>query len=170
MILMFCGLSGAGKTTLAEKLKSYLEYKGKQVEIIDGDEVRQNLFQELGYSLEDRCSNMQRMAWIANKLSEHSVITIISAMNPCALTREKIKQQYQGVKEIFVTCSLDSLRLRDTKGLYRRAELPESDPNKIYNLSGVNGSFDPPNHPDLTINTDLLTVDQGIEMLVNEIL
>ena len=144
--------------------------KGKQVEIIDGDEVRQNLFQELGYSLEDRCSNMQRMAWIANKLSEHSIITIISAMNPCALTREKIKKQYENVKEIFITCSLDSLRLRDTKGLYHRAALPESNPNKIYNLSGVNGSFDPPHYPDLTINTDLLTVDQGIEILVNEIL
>lgn len=169
MIIMFCGLSGAGKTTIANALSVYLKQNGYAVDIIDGDESRRNLFPELGYTLSERCKNMQRMAWLANKLSNHGVITIISAMNPDQATRAEIKQKYQHVKEVFVKCSVASLFVRDTKGLYKKSQLPEGHKDKIHDLSGVNGDFHIPESPDLVINTDILSIDAAVEKIVQEV-
>ncbi|MCU7548676.1 adenylyl-sulfate kinase [Chitinophagaceae bacterium LB-8] len=154
MILQFCGLSGAGKSTLAKLVREKLSRKGYIVEILDGDEYRQTLCCDLGFSKEDRKENLRRMAFVAAQLSKHGIITIICAINPYEATREEIRNAYSNVKTIHIDCSLATLINRDTKGLYRKALLPDAHPEKISNLTGVNDPFEVPKDADLYVNTD----------------
>lgn len=153
MIIQFCGLSGAGKTTVANLAKERLERNNKSVEVIDGDEYRETLCKGLGYSKEDRQENLRRMAFVAAQLSKHGVICLIASINPFNETRKEISDKYPNVKLVHVDCSLSVLAKRDTKNLYRKALLPDGHPEKIHNLTGVNDPFDIPVHPDLYINT-----------------
>jgi adenylylsulfate kinase len=153
MIIQLCGLSGAGKSTLTIAVKKLLEADGYNTEIIDGDEYRGALCRDLGFSMEDRHENIRRLAFVANKLSSHGIIVMISAINPYSEIRREVKQTYKNVKTVFVDCGVDVLLQRDTKGLYARALLPEGHPEKITNLTGINDRFDIPKKPDLLINT-----------------
>jgi adenylylsulfate kinase len=165
MILLFCGLSGAGKSTLAEKVRHKLASEDIFIEIIDADEYRQRLFKDLGYSMEDRFENVRRLGFIANKFSSHNIITIISAINPYDAIRKELLRTYKNVKVVHIDCEIDVLIGRDTKGLYKRALLPEGHPDKLSNLTGINDPFEAPVSPDLYINTDTM----GIKECVNEI-
>lgn len=167
MIILLCGLSGAGKTTLAYSVKEQLETSGKSVEILDGDECRQTLFKELGYSQHDRMENMRRLGYIAGKLSAHGVIVIISAINPYQQIRDELANTYPGVKTVFVDCPIDILKLRDTKGLYARCMLPHDHPEKLHNLTGVNDRFDRVVKPDLHIHTGSQTIGESTGLLLN---
>ncbi|MGN6638530.1 MAG: adenylyl-sulfate kinase [Mucilaginibacter sp.] len=161
MILLFCGLSGAGKSTLAEKVKNKLAGDEIFVEIIDADEYRQRLFKDLGYSQEDRFENIRRLGFIANKFSSHNIITIVSAINPYDSIRQELVRKYKRVKVIHIDCDVDVLIKRDTKGLYKRALLPDGHPDKLCNLTGVNDPFEVPESPDLYINTNTSTVREN---------
>jgi len=165
MILLFCGLSGAGKSTLAEKVRHKLASEDIFIEIIDADEYRQRLFKDLKYSMEDRFENIRRLGFIANKFSSHNIITVISAINPYDSIRKELKRTYKNVKVVHVDCDVDVLISRDTKGLYKRALLPEGHPDKLNNLTGINDPFEAPSSPDLYINTDRATIKE----CVNEI-
>jgi adenylylsulfate kinase len=165
MILLFCGLSGAGKSTLAEKVRHKLASEDIFIEIIDADEYRQRLFKDLGYSMEDRFENVRRLGFIANKFSSHNIITIISAINPYDAIRKELLRTYKNVKVVHIDCEIDVLIGRDTKGLYKRALLPEGHPDKLSNLTGINDPFEAPVSPDLYINTDTM----GIKECVSEI-
>lgn len=165
MILLFCGLSGAGKSTLAEKVRHKLASEEIFIEIIDADEYRQRLFKDLGYSMEDRFENIRRLGFIANKFSSHNIITIISAINPYDSIRKELARTYKNVKVVHIDCDIDVLIARDTKGLYKRALLPDGHPDKLPNLTGINDPFEAPVSPDLYINTD----STGIKECVNEI-
>jgi adenylylsulfate kinase len=167
MIIQFCGLSGAGKTTLAKLVKEKLERKYQPVEVIDGDEYRETLCKGLGFSKEDRQENVRRMAFVAAQLSKHGVISIISSINPYNDTRKEISDKYSNVKLVHVDCSISVLKKRDTKNLYRKALLPDGHPEKIYNLTGVNDSFDIPANPDLYINTAINSIEDCALKLVN---
>jgi len=161
MILLFCGLSGAGKSTLAEKVKNKLASEEIPIEIIDADEYRQRLFKDLHYSMEDRFENIRRLGFIANKFSSHHIITIISAINPYDSIRMELARTYKNVKVVHIDCDVDTLMRRDTKGLYRRAMLPDGHPDKLTNLTGVNDPFEAPEHPDLYINTHRSTTKES---------
>lgn len=165
MILLFCGLSGAGKSTLAEKVRHTLASEDIFIEIIDADEYRQRLFKDLGYSMEDRFENIRRLGFIANKFSAQNIITIISAINPYDAIRKELVRTYKNVKVVHVDCAVDVLIARDTKGLYKRALLPEGHPDKLRNLTGINDPFEAPASPDLYVNTD----KAGIKECVSEI-
>ncbi|WP_214073838.1 adenylyl-sulfate kinase [Mucilaginibacter sp. dw_454] len=167
MILLLCGLSGAGKTTLAKSVKKLLAQQQIPSEIIDGDDYRQHLFKELGFSEDDRIENVRRLAFIAGKLSAHGIVTIISAINPYEHIRQEISFIYPNVKTVHVNCSIDNLICRDTKGLYKRALLADGHPDKLYNLTGVNDRFDVPENPDLCIHTDQSPIEQCTETLFN---
>jgi len=167
MIILFCGLSGAGKTTLAYSVKKRLDALGKHTEILDGDECRKMLFKELGYSQQNRMENMRRLGYIANKLSSHGIITIISAINPYQEIRDELVNTYANVKVVFVDCPVNVLQRRDTKGLYARCMLPHDHPEKLHNLTGVNDRFDAVLQPDLHIHTDSQTVDESTELLLD---
>ena len=140
MVIQLCGLSGSGKTTISNRTYEVLKTLGLGVEILDGDEYRKNLCSDLGFSKEDRNTNIRRLAFVASKLSKHNIIAIICAINPYEEIRQEICDKYGNVKTVFIDCGLDTLIKRDTKGLYKKAMLPNSHPEKIYNLTGVNSS------------------------------
>lgn len=159
MIIQFCGLSGVGKTTLAHEAKSQLFLNGISVEIVDGDIYRSKICKDLGFSKADRQENIRRLGFIASRFSSHGIVAIMSVINPYNETRAELKATYRNVKTVFLDCSVETLFVRDTKGLYRRSQLPEQDPEKISNLSGVNDQFDIPSDSDLCLNTDRQTIE-----------
>lgn len=165
MIIQFCGMSGSGKTTIAYGVKDALSKEGVKVEVIDGDEYRTALCSDLGFSKLDRNRNIRRLAFVASKLSKYGIVTIICAINPYDELRLEIARSYPNVRTVFVNCDIDTLIERDTKGLYKRALLPESHPDKISNLTGVNDPFEIPEEPDLMINT----ANEVIEVSTNRL-
>jgi len=166
MIIQFCGLSGSGKTTLATNVKKMLSEKNINVEIIDGDEYRKILCADLGFSKEDRNQNIRRLAFVASKLSNYNIIAIICAINPYEDVRNEVTAQYKNVKTVFIDCSIDVLIQRDTKGLYKKAYLPDGHPEKVNNLTGVNDPFEQPVNPDLVINTGTTSIGDATEKLI----
>ncbi|GAB3354232.1 adenylyl-sulfate kinase [Arachidicoccus ginsenosidivorans] len=171
MIIQLCGLSGAGKTTLALAVKALAEKKSLRVDVIDGDQYRKTLCKDLGFSREDRTENLKRLTKVAFELAQKGRIAIISAIHPYRDVRMDLKQKYPDqIKTVFVDCPLESLIERDTKGLYKRALLPDNDPDKLRNLTGMGDSFEQPLRPDLHLRTDIHTVEQSAEMLFNYIL
>jgi adenylylsulfate kinase len=169
MIVQFCGLSGSGKTTLARAVESKLD-KFVPIEVIDGDEYRETLCKGLGFAKEDRLENMRRMAFVAGKLAKHGIIPIICAINPYQEMRNEVSGTYPNVKTIYIDCQLGTLRQRDTKGLYARAELPNDHPGKLRNLTGISDPFDVPVEPELHINTSLHTIEQCTDKIGHFIL
>lgn len=165
MILQFCGLSGAGKSTLARAVEIEMRHRGIEIEILDGDEYRSTLCKDLGFSKEARMENVRRMSFVAHQLSRHGVVSVICAINPYDEMRREVATLYPDVKTVFIDCSVNTLALRDTKGLYQRAMLPEGHPQRIGNLTGVNDPFERPQNPDLYINTGLETVESGVKKI-----
>jgi adenylylsulfate kinase len=159
-VILLCGLSGAGKTTLAKSVSQKLDEDGLNNEIIDGDVYRRTLFRELGYSMHDRHENIRRLGFMASRFSAHGIITLVSAINPYEEVRQELKNTYDNVKIVFVDCAVEKLIDRDTKGLYKRALLPEGHPEKIYNLTGINDQFDRPESADLYLNTGIQDVHE----------
>lgn len=160
MIIQFCGLSGAGKSTLARVSALRLQKKGYAIEILDGDEYRDSLCSDLGFSKKDRCENIRRLAFVASKLSGHGIISIICAINPYDEIRREISMLYKKVFLVHVDCSLDTVLKRDTKGLYKRAFLPDEHPDKIANLTGVSDPFEVPLKPNVYVNTDKNNIEE----------
>jgi len=165
MVIQFCGLSGVGKTTLAQQAKDHLSKGGISVEIIDGDMYRTQLCKDLGFSKADRQENVRRLGFIASRFSSHGIVAIMSVINPYEDTRAELKASYPNVKTVYLDCPIETLFLRDTKGLYKRTQLPDHDPEKINNLTGVNDSFEVPSDADLCLNTDLQTIGECTEAL-----
>lgn len=153
ILIQLFGLSGAGKTTLAEAVKNELTGKNLKVEIIDGDEYRKIICKDLSFTKNDRIENIRRLGFIGNILARNGIIAILSAISPYEVAREELNQQYHNVYSIWLDCPIEELIKRDTKGLYYRALLPADDPDKINNLTGINDTFEIPKNPDLIINT-----------------
>lgn len=170
MVIQFCGLSGVGKTTLATQTKMQLNLKGIAVEIIDGDVYRSKLCKDLGFSKADRQENIRRLGFIASRFSDQGIVAIMSVINPYEETRLELVNSYPDVKTVHLDCPVETLYKRDTKGLYKRTLLPEGDPQKLHNLTGVNDQFEIPLSPDLYLNTGSGTVDECTESLCDFIL
>ena len=166
MIIQFCGMSGAGKTTLAEHTKAKLVLLNIAVEIIDADEYRKYIIKDLGFTKADRFENIRRLAFMANKFSQHNIITIICAINPYEEIRQETKNKYTQVKTVFINCEMQELVKRDTKGLYKKAALPDNHAGKLHNLTGVNDPFEKPTNADLIINTDLESIETSTGKIV----
>ena len=169
LLLQMTGLSGAGKTTISTHVKEHLQQIGYKVELIDGDIFRNTLCKDLGFSKKDRCENIRRMGFVANLLTRNNIIVIIAAINPYEEIRKELQDNY-GAKTIWVNCNIETLKQRDTKGLYRRAFLPENHTEKINNLSGVNDVFEVPQNADLILDTAHENVAQSVQKVINFIL
>jgi adenylylsulfate kinase len=170
LFVQMTGMSGAGKTTLALGLKDKLQKKGLKVEIIDGDEYRKELCKDLGFSREDRESNIKRLSFVGKVLGRNNVVCIMSAINPYNTTREEVRRKNTNSKMVYIKCSREELLSRDTKGLYKRALLENGHPDKVYNFTGISDPFDEPKNPDLIIETDKQEIKDSIEKLENFII
>ncbi|CAN5769506.1 adenylyl-sulfate kinase [soil metagenome] len=167
IFIQFTGLSGAGKSTIAQHAKLLLEKAGHKVEVIDADVYRPVLCPDLGYSTKDRMENIRRLGFVGNLLAKNGVIAILAAINPYESIRREIVANGGIVKTVWINCDLDTLMKRDTKGLYGKAQLPDGHSDKIYNLTGVNDIYEPPLKPDLIINTQSEDIDTSVKKVVD---
>lgn len=161
IIIQFCGLSGAGKTTLAEGLLMDFQKENLKVKVIDGDVYRKTLCKDLGFSKEDRMENIYRLSALAHTLKEDYDFIILALINPFQEAREQITLKYEAPL-IWLKCDLPTLIERDTKGLYRKALLPDHHQDKIHNLTGVNDTFDQPTNVSLIIETSKLNLEESL--------
>ena len=156
------GLSGAGKTTLAEWLTPELERRGHRVESLDGDVVRTHLSKGLGFTREDRDENIRRIAWVAALGTRHGATMLVSAISPYTDGRREAREQIGQFVEVYVKCSLDELIERDPKGLYARALAGE-----IKNFTGVNDPYEAPVTPEIVVETDMESVEQSAARILD---
>jgi adenylyl-sulfate kinase len=147
--LWFTGLSGAGKTSLAEALLEQLHSAGAKAELLDGDIVRRHLSAGLGFSREDRDANIRRIGFVSQLLARNGVIAIVAAISPYRATRNEVRRDSSAFVEVFVDCSMEVLVQRDPKGLYRRALAGE-----IEHFTGVSDPYEEPEHPEIVLHTD----------------
>jgi adenylyl-sulfate kinase len=161
-VLWFTGLPGAGKTTLAERLKVILSGQGYRVEILDGDEIRKGLSKDLGFSKEDREKHNERVMFVAKLLSRNGVITLVPLISPYREVRLRARQEIRNFVEVFVRCSLETLVKRDPKGLYKKALAGE-----ITNLTGIQDPYEAPLSPEIIVDTDSQTVEQSVRQIIN---
>jgi adenylylsulfate kinase len=169
LLLQFTGLSGAGKSTLAEKLQQDLVSRNIAATVIDGDVYRKTLCKDLGFSAADRKENMRRLAVVAAGFCREGTVSIIAAINPFEDIRREIKARY-GAFTVWIHCPLPVLLERDPKGLYRKALLPDNDPEKIFNLTGINDPYEVPADADLVINTSTTGVEDASRQLLSFVL
>jgi adenylylsulfate kinase len=161
--LWLTGLSGAGKTTLAAGLLEALNARGHRVEVLDGDEVRKNLSSGLGFSRQDRDTNVRRIGYVARLLSRNGIVAIAAAISPYRETRDEVRREHDAAfVEIFVDCSLDALMRRDVKGLYAKARRGE-----LQNLTGVSDPYEPPGDAEVTVHTDLEGVGESLAKILS---
>ncbi len=159
--IWFTGLSGAGKSTLAEALTRHFLERGRNVEVLDGDEVRTHLSKGLGFSREDRDTNIKRIAYVCKLLTRNGVLCISAAIAPYGEARIWARQQIGNFVEIYVKCPLDVCRERDVKGLYKLV-----DEGKIQHFTGVDDPYEEPENPDLIVETHKQTIDESVASIL----
>jgi adenylylsulfate kinase len=162
--LWFTGLSGAGKTTIAELVRPELEARGRKVEWLDGDEVREHLSKGLGFSKEDRDANIDRIGWVASRLTRHGAAVIVSAISPYEETRRKARamvEEHGAFVEVFVDASVEECARRDVKGLYEKALRGE-----IPNFTGVSDPYEPPANPEIRIDSETEDPEESAQRIV----
>jgi adenylyl-sulfate kinase len=162
--LWFTGLSGAGKSTLANLAAEDLLKRGHRVEVLDGDEVRTNLSKGLGFSKEDRDTNIRRIGYVCQLLARNGVIAISAAISPYRAIRDEVRAQHERFFEVYVKCPLDTLVERDVKGLYRKALRGE-----IGHFTGVSDPYEEPYNPELVIESHREGPGQSLRRLVDSL-
>jgi adenylylsulfate kinase len=160
----FTGLSGAGKTTIADKLESALRERGHKVEVLDGDVVRTNLTKGLGFSKEDRDTNIRRIGYVAHLLSRNGVAVITAAISPYREVRDENRKLIGDFVEVYAKCPIDVLAERDVKGLYKKALAGEID-----NFTGVSDPYEEPLNAEVTIESDKESVDESLAKVMSKL-
>jgi adenylylsulfate kinase len=162
--LWLTGLSGAGKSTLAAGVHEALRARGRRVEILDGDDVRQNLSKGLGFSREDRDTNIRRIGYVAKLLTRNGVAVITAAISPYRAVRDEVRREIGAFVEVYVKASLEQCIRRDTKGLYRRAMAGE-----IPQFTGVSDPYEEPLDPELVVDTERETVGDSAARVIDRL-
>jgi adenylylsulfate kinase len=160
--LWLTGLPGAGKTTLATRVREELVSRGREVELLDGDEMRTTLCRDLGFSKADRDESVRRIGQVAQLLSRHGVVAIVAAVSPYREIRDEVRRAHGAAfVEVFVDCGLTELIRRDPKGLYAKAIRGE-----IQDFSGISAPYEAPAAPDIHVKTDSQDVEATVRVLV----
>jgi adenylylsulfate kinase len=161
-VLWFTGLSGSGKTTTAQHIYKQLAAAGRPVELLDGDEIRSAICKGLGFSRQDRLENIHRIAYVANLLSGHGIIVLVSAITPYREMRDYLRRSVIGYVEVYVNCSLDVCEARDVKGLYAKARRQE-----ITMFTGISDSYEEPEQADIVIDTQQQSVEANAKRILD---
>jgi adenylyl-sulfate kinase len=165
--LWFTGLSGSGKTTIAHLVGPALEERGAIIEYLDGDTVRTHLSKGLGFSKEDRDTNIERIGWVAARLTRHGAAVIAAAISPYEETRRKARaavEEWGTFVEVHVATSVEECARRDVKGLYEKAFKGE-----IKGFTGVDDPYEEPASPDLRIDTEQLEPEESARVIVQHL-
>ena len=165
--LWFTGLSGAGKTTIAELVGPELERHGYTVEYLDGDVVRTHLSKGLGFSKADRDTNIERIGWVASRLTRHDAAVLVSAISPYEETRAKARElveEFGPFIEVHVATSVEECARRDVKGLYARAFAGE-----LKEFTGVSDPYEEPVDPELRIDTELHAPEESARLVIGKL-
>ena len=162
--LWFTGLSGAGKSTLANALAPRLREFGKRVEILDGDEVRENLSKGLTFSRPDRDINIARIGWVAHLLTRNGIFVITAAISPYRETRERNRALIKDFVEVYVAAPVEVCEARDVKGLYKKARAGE-----IKEFTGVSDPYEPPLSPEITCHTQRETLEESTQKILDSL-
>lgn len=161
--LWFTGLSGAGKSTLATYLTPILQERGKKVEVLDGDEVRENLSKGLGFSKEDRDTNIFRIGYVANLLARNGCVAITAAISPYSAVRDEVRKRCQAAfVEVYVEAPLEVVEERDTKGLYKKARA-----GIIKNFTGISDPYEAPGKPEVVVHTGNESIEQSAKKILD---
>lgn len=159
--LWFTGLSGAGKTTLARMIETELVSRGHKVEVLDGDVVRTNLSKGLGFSKEDRDTNIRRIGFVCHLLTRNDVVAIAAAISPYREIRDEIREQISSFVEVYCECPLEVLAERDVKGLYKKALAGE-----IKNFTGVDDPYEAPVSPEVIVHTGNESPEESVARII----
>lgn len=162
-LIWMTGLSGSGKTTLALRLEHYLFHKGYKIFILDGDNVRNGLNKDLGFSEADRKENLRRIGEVAKLMMDAGLIIICSFISPYEQDRVSIKNIVQENRfiEVHVNCPVDVCEKRDIKGLYAKARK-----GIIPDFTGVSAPYEVPSNPDVEVNTSLETIEESLDKII----
>ena len=155
------GLPGSGKTTIARELEPELKERGWPVEVLDGDEIRQNLSKGLGFSREDRETHLKRVTYVAKLLSRNGVAVIAAFISPYRNIREYARKETTNFIEVYVKCSVEACAKRDPKGLYKKASS-----GQIKDLTGPQDLYEEPLTPDLVVDTEKLNLHESVDTIL----
>jgi len=163
-VLWFTGLSGSGKSTIADRVAEKLRERGLKIERLDGDTVRKSLTRDLGFSERDRNENIRRVAFVAKLLSRNGVGVIASFISPYRKIRNHVREEVTNFVEVYAKCPLEICIERDPKGLYKKALNGE-----IENFTGISHPYEEPENPEILLETDKETVDECVEKIINKL-
>lgn len=160
----FTGLSGSGKTTLARALEAELVARGHDVEVLDGDLMRQHVCKGLGYSKEDRDENIRRIGFVAGLLTRHGVVVVTAAISPYRDIRDEVRRNIGSFIEVYANAPLEVCEQRDLKGLYKKARA-----GQIRGFTGIDDPYEPPLAPEVECRTDLETVEESLGKILRAV-
>ncbi|MFC7394390.1 adenylyl-sulfate kinase [Scopulibacillus cellulosilyticus] len=162
-VLWFTGLSGSGKSTLAVEVERELNRRNIRTYILDGDNIRHGLNKGLGFSQEDRSENIRRIGEVSKLFVDAGIMTLTAFISPYQKERNLVRGllEKQEFIEIYVKCSLEEAEKRDPKGLYKKARNGE-----IKNFTGLDAPYEPPDHPDLIVETDQLSIKDSVKQVI----
>jgi adenylylsulfate kinase len=160
-VIWLTGLPGSGKTTIARMLEPKLKKLGVRVELLDGDEVRRQLSPDLGFTKQDRELHAKRVVYLSKLLARNGIVVIVSLISPYRAFRTFARKETGDFVEVYVNCSLKTCISRDPKGLYKKAVKGE-----IQDLTGIQDPYEAPTNPEITVHTELETVEQSAEKIL----
>ncbi len=162
-VIWFTGLSGSGKSTIANRVVEELRARGVAVEYLDGDAIRE-LFPSTGFSRSERDAHIRRVGFVASRLEAHGVSVVASLVSPYEESRAFVRKLCRNYIEVFVATPLEECEQRDVKGLYARARRGE-----IKQFTGIDDPYEPPARPELTIDTRRLSVEQSVALVLERL-
>lgn len=160
----FTGLPCSGKSTLARLLEKEIKKRGRFVEVMDGDEVRKFLTKDLGFSKKDRDENIRRIYYVCKLLSRNGVVAISAAISPYKEIRDEARGEIKDFVEVYVKCPVETCAERDVKGMYKKAFAGE-----IKNFTGVSDPYEPPENPEVVVETDRETPEESLEKIIKKL-
>ena len=160
----FTGFSGAGKSTIATALTKELKSQGYGIEVLDGDEIRENLTKGLGFSKEDRDLNIRRIGFVAKLLARNGVVVLVPVISPYRSIRDEMREQIGHFVEVFVNAPIEVCEKRDVKGLYKKVRAGE-----IKQFTGIDDPYEPPLNPEIECRTDLEELDESVAKIINKL-